>query len=224
MSETVTHEGKPNVPPQLFIEKELKFSFRKPKGADDELGAEKKRPPITFTGVKIPTIAGIVDYLYNDSQPEKSQKVAQFIVDLVEDAIKDQIRSQLTDGDKPVMAPEQLDHSKLDLFAIASMPKSERTGGGISKEVWEEFEKDYIAVMGPIRESDEKAAKAAKLMVGRFNNCRTDKPVLTFLREQLGIWFTNTQNAEDFAEVYNYLDERAGTLLNRDSEAVLSAL
>lgn len=218
MSETTEQQVTQNldINGPMFTEREYKFSFKKQK-VKDELGQEVKRPPITVT-VKVPTFDGLIHYLGT------SEKVQNFMLDLAEEAIKDQVRAQLSDEEKPVMKPEELDHSKLFLDYIASIPKAERTGGGISKDTWEDFEKDYVAVMGPIRQSDEKAAKAAKLFTNRFNAVRTDKPVLKFLREQLGTWAANTQNLEDFQDVFTYLDNRVAELLNRDSAATLETL
>lgn len=198
----------------LTTDREYKFSFKK-QMVKDELGMEIKRPPVTLN-VPVPTFNGLVDALDNE-------KVASFVLDLVEEAIKDQVRSQLSDEEKPVNRQEDLDISKLTLQYIANMPKSERTGGGISKDTWADWEKDYIEAMAPIR-TLEKATKAAKLFVGRFAQCRTDKPVLQFLRTQLATWATETKNLEEYGEVFQYLDNRATDLINRDSVSQLESL
>ena len=167
-SHPVTHEVKATAEP-LAIDREFKFSFKKQTITDD-LGAEVKRPPVSLL-IPMPTFSGLLSSL-------DDAKVVAFVLDLCEEAIKDQVRAQLSDNDKPVMRQEDLDISKLTLLAIANMPNSERTGGGISKETWEEWEKDYIEIMVPLRGSDpkanEKVAKAAKLFAGRFYQCRTD--------------------------------------------------
>lgn len=203
--------------PPLALDREFKFSFKKQKIMDDTLGMEVKRPPVTLN-VPIPTFEGLVEALMS------GDKVSQFVLDLVEEAIKDQVRSQLSDTDRPVMRQSELDTSKLTLSYIANMPKSERTGGGISKETWDEFEKDYIETMGPIRGSVDKAAKAAKLFTGRYAQCRTEKNVLKFLQEQLATWSQNSAQVEEFADVFKYLDDRATDLINKDDPDHLASL
>jgi hypothetical protein len=204
----------------LYRDAEWKFSFKKSTIKDPETGEDVKRPPITLT-VPVPTFDGVVKALEEDSATE-SRKVTNFLLDLIEDAIKDRVREQLT-GEKPVMAQDQLNLAELTLTYIANLPKAERTGGGISKETWGEWEADYIAVMSPIR-GEEKATKAAKLFTARLTPVRSDKKVLEFLRGQLNVWASKSENNEEFLDVFTYLDSKCSELMNRDSEALLSAL
>lgn len=197
-----------------YIDREFKFSFKK-QTVKDELGMEVKRPPVTLN-VPIPTFEGLIDEL-------EDPKVQAFVLDLIEEAVKDQVRTAISDEEKPVNRQEDLDVTKLTLKYIANIPKSERTGGGISKETWTEWEQNYTQVMGPIR-GEDKAAKAAKLFVGRFNQVRTDKAVLKFLREQLAKWATETTVLDDYQDVYQYLDARATDLINKDNPSQLESL
>jgi hypothetical protein len=210
------HNIKSTVPP-LVTEKEFRFSFKK-QMIKDELGEEIKRPSLTLT-VPVPTFDGLISSLQEDP------KVISFILDLAEEAIKDQVREQLSDEANPVMSQGQLDINKLTLSYIANLPKAERTGGGISKDTWAEWEKNYIEVMSPIRTAD-KATKAAKLMSGRYAAVRTDKQVLKFLKDQLAIWATNAgeQALEDYGDVYSYLTSRADDLLTKDNVSQLANL
>jgi hypothetical protein len=202
-----------NVP--SFSLREFKFTFKKQKVTNEE-GVEVKRPPVVLL-VPIPTWEGLVDAMSSDA------KVAAFVLDLCEEAIKDQVREQLGDNERPVNSQAELDTTKLSLSYIANLPKSERTGGGISKDTWVEWEKDYVEVMKELR-GEEKAARAGKLFVGRFSQVKTDKQALKFLREQLQIWAERTTNAEDFVEVYSYLDNRANDLLTKDNVSQLANL
>jgi hypothetical protein len=225
MSETQIAQKPASAPAPLYLDREFKFSFKR-QTVKDELGIEQKRPPVTLT-VPIPTYDGLLEALSSEDP-----KIAPFILDLVEEAIKDQIRTQISDEDKPVNRQEDLDLSKLTIQFIANLPKSERTGGGISKEAWEEWSKDYIETMVPLRavggitkeDATDKVTKAAKLMTSRFNPCKTDKPVLTFLRGQLAQWASNTKNLEDHGEIFNYLDNKASDLLARDLTSQLASL
>lgn len=199
-----------------FQLRDTRFTFKK-QTAVDELGAEIKRPPVVLA-LPIPTFTGLVEAFDNE-------KVQQFVLDLVEDAIKEQARVQVSDEDKPVNRQDELDLSKLTLEYIASIPKSDRAAGGISKEVWEAFGKDYVAtIVAHTDRGPDKASKAASLLVGKVNSVKTDKPVLKFLQGQLQIWATKSSNLEDFAEVYQFLDTKISSLLNRDAVELLANL
>lgn len=210
----ISEHTKPVAP--LVLDKEVKFSFKK-QMIQDELGQEVKRPMVSLQ-LPIPTFDGLIAAL-------EDPKAIQFVLDLVEAAVIDQARLQVSDEEKPVNRQDELDLTKLDLKYIANIPKSERTGGGIAKEVWEEFESNYVEVMGANTEKgEEKLRKAAKLLVAKFTPVRTEKNVIKFLREQLGFWYSKTPAQEEFAEVYKFLDEKAGTLLQRDSSDLLASL
>ena len=204
----------PPAPKSLM--KEFRFSFKK-QTTKDELGQEIKRPPVVLS-VPVPTFEGMLESLTDT-------KVQQFVLDLLEEAVKDQVRIQVGDEEKPVNRQEDLDLSKLDLVYIANMPKSERTGGGISEEVWKAFQEDYITTMVTHSGKEkEKVERASNLLVKKFQPVRTEKSVLTFLRSQLAFWASHTSNLDDFAEVYKFLDDRAGMLLNKDSADLLQSL
>lgn len=197
----------------LYIDREFRFSFKK-QTIEDESGKQVKRPAIVLN-IPVPTLDGLLESM---SDP----KVTSFILDLVENAIQAQVKTQLGDDTRPVMRQEDLRIEELNLGYLANMTKAERAGGGISKEDWEAFAFDYIEVMAPLRDQ-EKAERAAKLLVGRFNTCKTDKPVLKFLQEQLAIWAQHTKNLEDHQDIFVYLDNRASSLRNMD-KTLLDAL
>jgi hypothetical protein len=212
--------------PLLTQMREFKFSFKK-QTTKNELGEEVKRPPVTLS-LPIPTLDGLIEGI------SSSEKIQQFVLDLVEEAIKEQAKSQIADEDKPVNTQSELDLTKLSLEFVASMPKSERRGSAISKEALEAWGADYIQVMTPlnlprsadIKEAGERATRAAKLCIGKFNACRGDKKVLKFLKEQLATWAQHTTETalEENAEIYQYLEERVSALLNKDDVNQLEAL
>ena len=188
----------------------VKFNFRK----DKELGT--KRPSVELA-IPVPTIDGILAILSNGGKALDLLQEAMFNV------IYDQARTQ-------VDTDESIDQSKLDLTklswdAIANLPKAERTGTGIPKEVWEEFGKDYIEVMPAVSgKNAEAVGNASKLLVGKLQGCKTNKKILAFLKEQIAVWFAHTPNAENFADVYEFLDKKAETLLKADDAALLANL
>lgn len=193
-----------------YILKSYKFHFKK-----DDLG--NKRPSIDLA-LATPTLEGVISALGNEKQ-------AEYIIEVLAQEIYKAARLQVGDEQKPVNKQEELDPTKLTLEALANMPKAERTGGGISKEIWEAFSKDYIAVMPAITgKSAEQISNAAKLMLAKFQPVKTQKKVLSFLKDQLSMWYSNTQNAEEFAECYEFLDEKAKTLLAADEASLLANL
>lgn len=188
----------------------FKFSFKK-----DDLG--NKRPTIELT-LKCPTKHGVEVMLEDEKQTE-------YLLDVLEGEVYKQAREQVGDEVKPVNSQEELDESKLTMEYIANLPKAERRGGGIAKEVWAAFAADYISVMPALTgKNAEQIGNAAKLLTAKFQPIKTNKKVISFLKEQLGMWFTNTSNAEDFAEVYEFLDKKAETLLQADEAALLANL
>lgn len=192
------------------IKVEKKFHFKK-----DKLG--NKRPTIALAIPK-PTLDGVINGLGDE-------KIRDFILEILEEVVYKAARDQVGDDNKPVNKQEELDSSRLTLQFLANMPKAERTGGGISKETWEEFGADYAAVM-PSRTnfSTEQIANAVKIFVGRFQPVKTQKKIITFLKGQLALWFANTPNQEDFQEVYDFLDQKAETLLAADEASLLANL
>jgi predicted Zn-dependent protease len=194
----------------LYIPTSQNFHFKK-----DNLG--QKRPTINLV-LMTPTLEGILSALQDTKQ-------AQYIIDLVSADIYKGARSQVGDEQKPVNKQEELDTSKLTIEAIANMPKAERTGGGISKEVWEEFGKDFLAVMpGITGNTVEHVGNAAKHLIAKFQYVKNQKKVISFLKERLNLWYSNTPNAEEFAECFDFLDEKAATLLQADEASLLSNL
>ena len=136
-----------------------------------------------------------------------------------------QVIGEALDAKKPVeQALIDSNHANLDWEAIANKPKAERRGNGISKDEWDAFAEDYKQVMGMVM-ADKSAAQietAALHLSKKFANCRFNKPVIGTLRSYLAAWFSATPNKEDFAAVYEALDNRAEVLLNADEAGKLA--
>lgn len=193
-------------PPIVLTEK--KFSFRK-----NEIG--EKRPAVALN---IPTLTfdGVIAAL-------KDAKQRELVLDLVNEAIYDQVREQLNDESNPVNSQAQLDLSKLTFDFIANMPKAERRGGGISKEIWEKFGQDYAAVMLPLTgRTQDQINTAVKLLLAKFQPVKTNKPLISKLKEYIDMWFSKTTNAEEFAECYEFLGKKAESLLAADEKELLN--
>lgn len=189
---------------------EYAYHFKK-----DKLG--NKRDSVKLL-IPVPTEDSVVEMLADEKQKA-------LLLALLRDVVVSAGRDQVSDEVKPVNKQEELDFSKLSLAYIASIPPSERKGGGISKETWEAFSADYITVMQAVTgKSAEQVGNAAKLLVARLQPAKTNKPVLKFLNEQLALWFSNTQDAEEYTEVYEFLSGKIKTFLEQDDAALLANL
>lgn len=229
------------LPKPAIAMKEVEFSFKTPRSdkkapeflADkvtknpdagkpvDELGKVLEKRPSIKLAIPIVTFDGLLEALSDDKQQ-------QFILDIIEEyiitAAKQQV-SPVADETKPVNDQESLDISKLTLNFLANQPRAERRGGGIAKEIWEAFAKDYVEVMPAVsNKTAEQVGNAAKILLSKFQLVKTHKNVISYLQTQLALWFQNTKQAEEFAECYEFLDAKAKTLLAADESNLLLSL
>jgi len=195
--------------PDLSYNKEFAFHFRK-----DELG--NKRPSIQLE-LPVPTKYGIIEII------KAGGKQLDLLLEVTAGVIYAQQRSIISDDVE--FTADKFDPSKVTWDFIANIPRSERTGSGIAKETWEAFAKDYsTVVISHAGKTADQAANAAKILVGKFQQVKTNKPVITKLLDNINVWFANTPNAEDFADVYAFLVNKAETLLKADDNALLENL
>jgi len=187
-----------------------KFSFKK-----DELG--NKRPTVELQLPK-PTFDGILAAMENEKQ-------TQYIIDCVFADQVSQAKEQVGHETKPVNTQEELDISKLTIDAIANLPPSERRGAGISKETWKQFAEDYIAIMPALQgKSIENVTNAAKIFVARMQPCKTNKAVLSRLKDYMNLYFQKTSLQEDMQEVYTFLSGKIEDFLKLDDATLLQNL
>lgn len=211
----------PNAP---FVLQPLDFHFKEEK---DDAGKKTgfKRPSAKLQ-LPMPTAIGIMEAL--TAGGKQADLVLEAVGDVVYTMARQQINNAIDKDSKVAVDQTILDLSQLSWEAIANMPRAERAGGGIAKEVWEAFQADYIAVMpeafkaASIQKSTEQITNQAKLMFGKFNACKTNKPVLGALRDCLALWYNSTPNKEEFQPCYDFLDEKADSLLKVSDEALLA--
>lgn len=194
--------------------KEYKFHFKTVK--DKDSGIETKRPTIELK-LPIPSVEGIIAIL------EAGGKQLELLQNAVEQIVVSQARSILNDSDSMTDKDFPLDQCGWDF--IANMPEAEKRGRGIPKELWEEFVTDYISVMPSVTgKSSEQVALAAKLFANKFQQVKTNKPVISKLREQLAIYANNSTQAENFSDCIKFLNDKAEALLQADEAALLANL
>lgn len=193
---------------------EAKFHFKK---VTDEAGNETKRPTVSLH-LPIPSIEGIVAIL--ESGDAKQQAL---LLEAVGDVILANAREIVNENEE--ISQDTFPMEKLSWEYIANLPKAERRGGGISKDTWEEFGKDYMATMPAITAKDSKKVEMAlRVFMNKFAQVKTDKKVLALLRQQLALYANGSPNAEQFAECIEFLDKKADGLIKADSSTLLDAL
>jgi len=193
-------------------EKEVKFSFRTVK--DEATGLESKRATIEQK-LPVPSIEGIIAIL------EAGGKQLELLQDTVAEVIYGRAREILADDEKLTEVPVD----QLTWEVIANLPKAERKGRGIPKETWEDFSKDYVAVMPSVTgKTAEQVGNAAKILLNKFAQVKTNKPVVNLLKGQLALYLNSSPNAESFSECVEFLVNKADALLAADEAALLEAL
>lgn len=193
---------------QNYTGKEITYHFKKNK----ELGI--KRPSVTL---QIPQVTPslIVSIL------ETGGKELDLLCEVMNDTLINIGREQV--NEKENITQETLDLTKINWKAIAELPPAARRGGGIPKETWEAFQADYIETMPSITGKNlEQVTNAAKLFVARLQPVKTNKLFLDKLQEQLNLWFNGSKDAEDFADLYEFLANKITELLKKDDAELLA--
>lgn len=210
MNDTTTQETTPTETTSLaaLVPTESTYHFRTVDPATN-----KKRESIKLS-LPLLTIQGLVDIINGGG------KGLELLLDIANDTIIERGRTVLTDGNFNLdsVTPESVSWE-----TISNIPKAERTGGGIPKETWEAFAKDYIEVMPKAVPglTIEQVTAATKHFLNKFSAIKTNKQVITKLKDRLDTWFASTQNAEQFVSAYEALTAKANTLLTADDSSLL---
>lgn len=225
----------PAVPlPVLKTEsKEANYHFKKEKikDAEGKVVGEGKKLPTIKTSIPVPTEDAILDIVAAGSQSEAGKKGLELLKDLMFDVVFERGRQIINawredpaNAGKEVPA-DLLKPADLDFFAIASLPKAERRGLGISEEEWDAFFENYREVMPLATGKDkERIEKHVQLFKKKFATVRNDKKVLGVLADMLTLYAASTPNLEDHQGVYEYLTKRVETLLKEDEKVLADAL
>lgn len=203
--------------------KETNFFFRKVKNEvkNPETGevsvVETKRPTVTLP-IPVPSVEGIIAILESDNP-----KALDLLLEAVAAVVIEQAREKV--NEKEDINAENFPYDQLAWDFIANLPKAERRGGGISKELWDDFEADYVAIMPALTGKKEDNVKnAARIFKAKFQGAQTNKPVLKVLEGQLGIYASNTTQGETLLPCIEFLQNKLEKLLNTDESALLAAL
>lgn len=201
--------------------KETNFFFRKvknevknPDGTTSVV--ETKRPTVTIP-VPVPSVEGIVEIL------QAGGKQLDLLLEAVYGVVVEQAREYVNENES--VTAENFPYTNLAWEKIANLPKAERRGGGISKETWDDFEKDYVEIMPALTGKKKEAVEmAAKVFKTKFAGATTNKPVLKLLEGQLALYAANTAQGETVLPCIEFLQGKLEKLLNTDETNLLLAL
>lgn len=194
--------------------KSTQFNFKKSK--DKATGIETIREPVVLA-VPYPSVDGIVAIL------EAGGKQLELLQDAIEAVVNSQARDLLYEDTALTAATFPVDKVSWDF--ISNIPKAQRRGGGIPKEIWESFGQDYVEVMPEITgKTVEQIANAAKILVNKLASVKTNEPVLNLLVEQLGLYAAKSPNIEEYEECVAFLLNKADTFLNISEADLLANL
>lgn len=204
---------------KLTDKKEVKFYFRTVKLTDDqgkETGETFKRPDVKLE-IPVPSVEGVIAII------EAGGKGLDLLLEAASNVVIDRAREIV--NEKEDASQDNFPFEMVSWEAIANLPKAERRGGGISKEIWEDFGKDYMEVMPGVTGKPIKAIEmGCKLLLTKFATVKTNKAVLTKMKEYLAVYLNSSPNAQQFVECVDFLNEKATALLNVSDEDLLKAL
>lgn len=119
-----------------------------------------------------------------------------------------------------------LDAAKLSWDYIAQLSASELTEStSPSKEVLAAIEADYVAIMPTAQGISLEAAKAAgKEIARKFSTYRNSTEILPKLQARLAQWFEATERQQEFAEAFDWLNNKASAYLEESTKAASGEL
>lgn len=199
--------------------KSVKFNFKKQVDKDTKIETIREAVELALP---FPSVQGILAILEAVDQDGKNKQL-DLLVDAMEGVIIAQARDVIADDTSINAGNFPLD--KVTWEFIAALPKAQRRGGGIPKEVWEGFALDYIAVMPEATgKSIDQCKNAAAILKDKLAKVKTNTDVLELLVAQLSIYAENTESLEDYQECVEFLLTKAETFLNVSPEELLKGL
>ena len=186
--------------------KDFTFHFKK-----DKLG--NKRPSVELK-LPIPSVEGIIDILQGGG------KELELLQDAIYDVIRSQAASIVSDDEKVTQAT--FPSASVLWNYIANMPKADRRSSSIDATVWEAFAKDYIEVMpGVTGKSVEAVTNATVVYLKKFAIVKTNKDVISKLKDQLALYLEHSKNVEQFQEILDLLISKADSYLSANDVELL---
>lgn len=213
---------------------EQKFNFKARTLRDDdgkELGKTKKQSPV-IVNLVVPTNQELSDVMA--SQDPAYDKIKSLINDAVLSVIRDQARSQFDtiiedfgNDDTKTVTAEMLDHDKLTLSFIASLPPAQRGLRALTEEELTEFYADYLQVMIAATGKEEKRIKAHINLFEKPIRAKQNKDataIMNVLVDQLDIYLATSQNVESTGEAASRIQNKFKKWLSEENTFDATAL
>jgi hypothetical protein len=156
-----------------------------------------------------------IEAVLNSGDP----KQIQLLLDMMNEATDSQIKMRFDDELEAIRA-EGLDPATVTWATIANLPPAQRKGAAIAKEIWNSFATDYAGVMVHHGKTKEQAEMGAKFLKKKFADIKGNKKVIASLKTNLALWYANTEESEQFGQVYETLMSKAETLLSQDEDVI----
>lgn len=200
---------------------EFKFRFK-----TDKLGNTRQAFKID---AKVPSVEGIMEIL------GKGGNGLKMLLDVCADTLRGAVAADVSENEKfdqavydsSVIKLKQEDGTEIEVHrysweGIANLPKEDRRS--IPAEAWEAFSKAYLEIMPAVaNKTQEQVGNAIQVYVKKFAQVKTNKPVLSQLKQQLALFIENCKNADDFVEILELLDRKADEYLKSDDVEKLVA-
>lgn len=201
--------------------KPVNFTFKKSLDKDSKIETVRNAVQLAVPYV---SVQGLIDIIQGDHLKEgEANKGLALLMEAAEGIVNTAARNILYED--TALNASNFPIERISWEAIANLPKAQRRGGGIPKEVWEAFATDYCETMPELTgKTIPQVTNAAKMLQNKFSAVKTNFDVLNLLVEQLGIYADGSENAGDYTDCIEFLVEKADTLLNVTQEELLAAL
>lgn len=200
----------------MTIAKKETIGFRNTK---DETGKEIPAPPKLEVEIQYLELQDVVRLL-NAADP----KVLESIVGDLNSTIYKYYRGLVeTIGVEKVRADGGIAPELYTYEVIANLPAASKSV--FDDETWDEFKRDYVAVMAPVIGDDKRAQAGAEILATRLIRVKGNVPALEQFRGRLNHWFTTTseEKRESLAKVYQYLSNRVEEFIKANQPETILA-
>lgn len=205
--------------------RKTRFRFNK----DDKTGIQRNAVEVE---IQVPSLQGLISIIKDgmSADPEteegkKSKKTMDYLIELAGDAIVKEVRSYVSDNANA--AQDTIDWKNFTFSAIANMPAGIRGASSISKEVWEAFTKDYVAVMVAANIPAEVAAIRCSVFTQKFRPLTGNperKSIIESLMGTLAVYIDKSTKVDEFSDILEFLTKKADDLKKEDSIVTANAL
>ena len=179
----------------------------------------------TVDGVKRETILLDIAPISLQEALDAGEASIKYLESLIYGEFVSAARSILSE-DMTITGKDNFPWEKLIWNAIITENETERKGRGIPKETWEEFAKDFLAVMEACSTKSEAQLKnVATIIKNKLQPVKFNKPVLEkVVSEYLAVYVQSATRLEEFSDVVEFLQKKAEEFLTLDQTALADAL